>query len=264
MNKISIDITTDNHVHTRLCNHARGEMEEYILSAVNKSLRKIVFLEHLETGIDYFESTWLSDADFEYYHSEGRRLQAKYKDTIAIGLGVEVGYNPDYPDQIQNTLSRFNWDTIGISYHFFKTREGHFNMVSGKQVNIDRLARYGIEEVIERYYRTLLEAVEKIPGNVLCHIDAVLRHHPEAGTIAAQSAVLDELLEALSYRDISLEINTSGYKMRDEPYPSPAIIRKALKRDISLVAGSDAHCPEDVGRYFDRLPGLLEELRYEP
>jgi hypothetical protein len=30
--------------------------------------------------------------------------------------------------------------------------------------------------------------------------------------------------------------------------------------NIPLVAGSDAHCPEDVGRYFDRLAGLMKKL----
>ena len=31
-------------------------------------------------------------------------------------------------------------------------------------------------------------------------------------------------------------------------------------RGIPLVAGSDAHHPDQVGRYFDKLPGLLKTL----
>ena len=37
----------DYHIHTRLCNHAKGTMEEYIQSAVAKGLREICFLDHL-------------------------------------------------------------------------------------------------------------------------------------------------------------------------------------------------------------------------
>ena len=81
-----IDITVDGHVHTSLCHHARGEMEDYVLAAISRGLKKIVFLEHLEIGINYFESTWLSDADFDYYHSEGKRLQGKYQGTIAFPI----------------------------------------------------------------------------------------------------------------------------------------------------------------------------------
>ena len=255
-----IDTTVDNHIHTRLCHHARGEMEEYVLSAIDKGLRRIIFLEHLEAGIDYFESTWLTDADFAYYHAEGKRLQEKYRGALSIGLGVEVGYNPRYVKEIEKRLALHTWDRVGISYHFLETDSGHLNMVSSKQINIDRLDQYGIDEVLNRYYSDLVDAVEKLPGQVLCHIDAVLRHHPGVRLKPPHYALLDELLDLVASKKMALEVNTSGFKTKDEPYPSPEILKKAVERNIPLVAGSDAHCPEDVGRYFDRLPGLMEKI----
>ena len=86
-----IDVKTDGHVHTRLCHHASGEMEEYVQAAIARGLEKIIFLEHLEMGIRYFESTWLSEEDFAYYFKEGERLREKYRGAVEIGLGVEVG-----------------------------------------------------------------------------------------------------------------------------------------------------------------------------
>jgi len=59
---------------------------------------------------------------------------------------------------------------------------------------------------------------------------------------------------------MALEVNTSGYRTKEQPYPSLAILQKAVARNIPLVAGSDAHRPEDVGRYFDRLPDLMKRL----
>jgi histidinol-phosphatase (PHP family) len=256
----TIDTTVDGHVHTCLCHHARGEMEEYILSAVNKGLRKIIFLEHLEVGINYFESTWLTEDDFSLYHAEGQRLQEKYQGAIEVGLGVEVGYNPRFLQEIQQRLALHTWDRIGISYHFLETASVHLNMVSRKQINIDRLQQYGVDEVICRYYKDLREAVAKLPGQVLCHIDAVLRHHPDVIYTPQHYGLIDELLDAVACKKMALEINMSGYGIKDEPYPSLAILQKAVERNIPLVAGSDAHCPEDVGRYFDRLPGLMKEL----
>jgi histidinol-phosphatase (PHP family) len=258
-----IDTTVDNHVHTRLCHHARGEMEEYVLSAISKGLHQIIFLEHLEVGINYFESTWLTEEDFDFYHAEGSRLQEKYKGSILIGLGVEVGYNPRYVVEIQQRLALHTWDRIGISYHFLETESGHLNMVSRKQINIDRLDQYGVDEVINRYYKDLQEAVDLLPGQVLCHIDAVLRHHPEVIFKTEHNALLDELLDMVAFKNMSLEVNTSGFTKKAEPYPSLAIIKKAIERNISLVAGSDAHRPEDVGRYFDRLPELMKKLHAE-
>ena len=140
------------------------------------------------------------------------------------------------------------------------TGSGHLNLVSSKQINIDALDKFGVEKVVSRYYKELLDAVEKLPGQVLCHIDAVMRHHPNVILTPGHNALVDDLLDAVARNNMSLEVNTSGYKIKDEPFPSLSILKKAIKRNIPLVAGSDAHRPEDVGRYFDRLPGLIEEL----
>ena len=255
-----IDTTIDGHVHTKLCHHARGEMEEYVLAAVNKGLRKLIFLEHLEVGINYFESTWLSEDDFDFYHSEGKRLQKTFQDRIEIGLGIEVGYNPNFLEEIQRRIALHAWDRIGISYHFMDTGPAHLNLVSSKQINIDALDQFGVDKVVNRYYKELLNAVEKLPGQVLCHIDAVMRHHPNVIITPAHDALIDDLLNAVARKNMSLEVNTSGYRIKNEPYPSLDILRRAIKKDIPLVAGSDAHRPEDVGRHFDRLPGLIKEL----
>lgn len=257
----TIDTTIDGHVHTNLCHHARGDMESYVLAAIRHGLRKLIFLEHLEEGINYFECTWLTEHDFAFYHEEGKRLQEKYKNKIEIGLGVEVGYNPRFQDRILQRLTAHPWDRIGISYHFLEADSGlHLNMVSRKHANLDALGIYGIEEVIRRYYHDLREAVEKLPGQVLCHIDAVLRHHPDVNFTTEHDALIDGLLEAVARKKMALEVNTSGYRTKGQPYPSPALLKKAVAKNIPLVAGSDAHRPEDVGQYFDRLPGLLQEL----
>jgi histidinol-phosphatase (PHP family) len=260
MGNLLIDTNIDGHVHTKLCHHARGEMEEYVLAAIDLGLRKLVFLEHLEVGINYFESTWLTEDDFDFYHEEGKRLQNKYQGSLEIGLGVEVGCNPNSLEEIKRRLALHAWDRIGISYHFMDTGSGHLNLVSSKQINIDALDKFGVEKVVSRYYKELLDAVEKLPGQVLCHIDAVMRHHPNVILTPEHNALIDDLLDAAARNNMSLEVNTSGYRIKNEPYPSPDILRKAVKKNIPLVAGSDAHRPEDVGRYFERLPELMRKL----
>jgi len=255
-----IDITEDSHVHTNLCHHARGTMEEYVQVAIQRGLRRITFLEHMEAGIDYFESTWLTDKDFDYYLAEGQRLKEKYRENIEIGLGVEVGYNPKGKEELLQRLSRHSWDRVGISYHFLETVNGHLNMVSRKQENIDALDQFGVEKVIRIYYGGLRQAVEELPGNILCHLDAVLRHHPSIRFTDEHMRLIDDLLDAVARKNMAVEVNTSGYRLKNEPFPSRYFLKKAIKRGIPLVAGSDAHRPEDVGRYFDRLPGLVKDL----
>lgn len=257
MPRTAIDISTDGHVHSRLCHHARGEMEEYVQAAVAAGLKKIIFLEHYETGIDYFESTWLTEADFVYYHGEGRRLADKYQGEIAIGTGVEVGVNPDHLQATVDFLGKFNWERIGLSYHYLKTDEGHVNMVSRRPASIALMEKIGVEKVADAYFEGLTKALAVIPADVVCHLDAVMRHCSSFTLAEEHFARMGEMMALMREKDIALEVNTSGFVLRGEPFPSSRVVKEAQQLGIRLVAGSDAHRPQDVGRYFDWLPGLV-------
>lgn len=258
-----INLHFDGHMHTRYCHHATGAMEEYVLSAIEKGLEHIVFLEHMEaTGVNYFETTWLTEQDFDDYFEEGQRLQESYGDQLTIGLGVEVGYNAAHQQELQDRLQRRSWDQVGISYHFMAV-PGHsfdLNLVSRKERNILAIADTGCEKVLTNYFRTLTEAVRVLPGTVLCHLDAALRFQPGLQLTPGHWQQIGELLDTVKQQDMALEINTSGFAIRGTPFPAPAIIQMAIEREIPLVAGSDAHRPEDVGRYFHKLPQLLAQL----
>jgi histidinol-phosphatase (PHP family) len=110
-----------------------------------------------------------------------------------------------------------------------------------------------VERVISDYYATLLEAVEVLPGTVLCHLDAVLRHHPEVHFTATHRRQITEIFQGMLGKGMALEVNTSGFSHRGEQYPAMGIIEEAVALGVPLVAGSDAHRPSEVGRFFERL-----------
>lgn len=258
---MSIDIRSDSHVHTSMCRHAVGTMEEYVKAAIDKGLKRITFLEHLEEGIDCFPRTWLTEEDFDFYFAEGRRLRACYDGFIEIGLGVEIGYNPDCTEQITRRLQNRTWDLVGLSYHFCKVpgRKKHLNLLSKKQKNIDLVSRYGPSNLLRHYLESLIQAVHTIPAQMLCHLDAGLRYQPDLVFSDIHLELLQQLLEAVKQASMSLEINTSGYPVRGEPFPRPEIIRQAHGMGITLKASSDAHKPSEVGRYFEQLPEIIDQ-----
>jgi len=228
-------------------------MAEYVEAAIKRGLTRLIFLEHLEVGIDYFESTWLSEDDFRDYMREGRDLRRCYGDKIFVGLGVEVGYNPHAVEEIRDILGRHRWDRVGISYHFLAGASGHLNLLSRKRENIDALRALDTGQVLESYLGGLCRAVEELPGDVLCHLDAALRYLPEVEYGREHHALVDKLLTRCGERGMAVEINTSGIPLRGEPFPSWKIVKRAQEKGLSLVAGSDAHRPNDVGRHFDLL-----------
>lgn len=253
---LPLSLHTDNHVHTRYCRHASGEMEEYVLQAIAAGLREIVFLEHMEAGVRYFERTWLTEEDFDLYFSLGQSLQQKYKEQITISLGVEVGYSPSHRDELLERLATRNWDRVGVSYHFMKhpdPEKDHLNLLSKKSVNHNAIAATGPDIVLAKYLKILKEAIRTLPGTVLCHLDAPLRHFPGHRLDERYLKEILEILHIVKKQGMELEINTSGFKTRGAPYPAPFIIKEAIKLGIPLAPGSDAHRPQDVGREFAKL-----------
>ncbi|MGI9536134.1 MAG: histidinol-phosphatase [Desulfocapsaceae bacterium] len=256
---MNVDILSDTHIHTSLCRHASGTMEDYVVSAIDQGLKRLVFLEHLEEGINAHVRSWLTEEEFDQYFEEGHRLQRRYAGRIEIGIGVEVGYNPDCPDRILKRLGRRKWDRVGLSCHFFKMdgHDEHLNVLSNNQRNIDFVERYGDRRLLSRYFETLTEAVQTIPADVLCHLDAGLRHQPNLYLDDSHWQQIDTLLGKVKQASMALEINTSGYKYRGLPFPLPEIIALARDKSIPMALGSDAHSPSEVGRYFDKIPSLL-------
>lgn len=257
-----IDITFDGHVHTRLCHHAVGEMEDYVQQAVQRGLRTICFLEHLETEITYHPPCWLDDEAFTYYFSEGNRLKKLYSGQLEIRLGVEMGFNPQALPAILKRLNNFPVERIGLSCHFHLHQGQHLNLLSRRRQSLDRLALLGTDAVLDRYFTTLNSAVDSMDCDVLCHLDAVLRHLPGISFNDDHKTQIRKLLDKLKAKGMALEINTSGFDYRGSPFPAPWIITEALTRGIPLQAGSDAHQPHEVGRYFEQLPDYLGTLRF--
>ncbi|OQX19731.1 MAG: hypothetical protein BWK76_03575 [Desulfobulbaceae bacterium A2] len=259
----TIDPGRDGHVHTRLCLHAQGEMEDYVLAAIERGLRSLCFLEHLEVGIHYPHRTWLTEEDFLYYFEEGARLRAHYGHRIEILLGVEAGWNPEARGELRRILLHHPWDRIGISYHYLPEGARHLNMLSHRPHNIAALAALGTEAVGRRYLEGLLEAVTELPGQVLCHLDATLRHLGGPCPLTSHTALVGQLFDLMATRDMALEVNSSGVDRRGSAYPARPWLLMARRRGLRLEAGSDAHLPEQVGRHFQQLPGLIEAIDRE-
>ncbi|MBW6464529.1 MAG: histidinol-phosphatase, partial [Firmicutes bacterium] len=62
---------------------------------------------------------------------------------------------------------------------------------------------------------------------------------------------------------ICFELNTAG---RDAPvgdfYPDRGLLEICRKKNIPVTLGSDAHSPDQVGRYFPEAVSLLQSVGY--
>ena len=107
----------DYHVHTSLCNHANGTMEQYIQSALSAGLSEICFLDHLTLHKGGKHLSMTPDYVPLYYQS-ARQLAHAYRDDIRVKVGLEVDYDPNNAHHIKKIIAPFDFDVIGGSGHF--------------------------------------------------------------------------------------------------------------------------------------------------
>ena len=230
-----IDLSGDYHVHTKLCNHASGEMEDYVQAAIQKGLCSLTFLEHLECGLRYEQQLWLTPELFTLYFQEGERLRTKYAEQIRIQLGVEIGWNGAAVDEIFAILAQFPFEHRGLSCHFYFDGTRHLNLLSSRQEHIKALQALQPDKILETYFASLQQACEVIPCDKLCHLDAALRHLPNIYLTSRHQEQIKELFLIM------------------QPYPAVELIQQAAALGLALLPGSDAHHPSQVGRFFDQL-----------
>lgn len=111
----------------------------------------------------YLAGGWRVEGDHrpeagEGLFAVGRALQQRYHGRIEIGLGVEVGYNPERVEETVAFLRRYPWDRIGLSCHFLRHERRHLNPLSRKEENMAEFSCLGVARIISAYLEGLMMA----------------------------------------------------------------------------------------------------------
>jgi histidinol-phosphatase (PHP family) len=240
----------DYHVHTSLCNHANGTMEQYVRRAVNIGLAEICFLDHL-TLHEKGKNKSMSPEELPFYFHAARYLAAKYKDRILVKAGLEVDIIPEYIDQIKKIITPFAFDVIAGSVHFIED----INIVSTKG-NDPRRDQLSIDYICEKYLENLDVMLDSDMIDMICHLDVVKKFGRRPP--AQFDEKFDEILSKISYKKIAVELNTSGYNhAASEFYPATPLLAKCFEKKINITLGSDAHHPDSVGQHYVEALNLL-------
>lgn len=244
----------DYHLHTMFCNHAVGGMEQYIRSAIDLGLREICFLDHLtiqetKTGLS------MTPAEVSYYFNAVQILKQKYKNAIGIKAGLEIDFSPAYTDLFQDIIRTYAFDVIATSLHFL----GDLDIVSHRSAW--RRGEKNTDDVYELYFEQFEKMLDYDYFDVICHFDLIKKF----GRIPSRSfeKECDDILSIIKSKDVTVEVNTSGYNHpAGEIYPSPDILKKCHEQGIRITLGSDSHHPADVGQHYERALPLLLSLGF--
>ncbi|MGM0417767.1 MAG: histidinol-phosphatase [Thermodesulfobacteriota bacterium] len=249
-------IKSDYHIHTSFCNHAYESIESFIKKAADKGLNEILFLDHLTLFEKDFKNS-MTVKEVPLYFYKVKKAAEKFKNLITVKCGLEVDFHPDYFDETEKICSKYDFDMIGASVHFVKG----YNIASrSKAKDYSHMKLY---ELSIEYFDLIDKMLEYNFYDTICHLDIIFKFRKfiDEKTYRYTYSRVEEILNKIASKNISVEINTGGYShIIKRQYPCREILKKCFKKNISITPGSDAHEPEQVGRDFDKAYKLLKEL----
>ncbi|MEA3331328.1 MAG: histidinol-phosphatase [Campylobacterota bacterium] len=241
----------DLHNHTSLCNHAEGEVFEYIEKAIENGTQYFGFSDH--APMDFDPKYRMDFKQMKSYEESVLKAKEKYKDKINISLGYEVDYLKGHMD---SRVLDAKVDYLIGSVHF----------IDGWGFdNPEFIGRYedeNIDEIWQKYFDTIEEMAKTRFFDIVGHLDLikVFKYMPTKDiNLIAKNALL-----AIKKADMVLEINSAGFrKPIKEAYPSFSLLKQAFELGIGITFGSDAHRPSQVSFFSDEVEKMAKEIGYK-
>ena len=244
-------ILYEQHMHTPLCKHARGEPEEYAAVAQQRGLKGIVVTCHNPTNDGWTPTVRMSVEEFDDYVALVERARTAWAGRVDVRLGIESDYVPGMEPWLEELHGRAELHHVIGSVHVLL---GAYK---------ERFYLSGFDEFVATYYEHLAMAAETGLFDTLGHPDLVKIESPEEWSFDRFSEVIGRNLDRIASAGTAMELNTSGLnKTYPEMNPGSEMLAAMREREIPVVIGADAHDPHRVGADFEQALQTLTEVGY--
>ncbi len=248
------EMLVDYHVHTALCGHAEGDLQEYVRAAARIGLKEIGFSDHVIFHLDNRNYSMPLGRLPEYIDAI-RDLQARFPEP-RVKVGVEVDYAPGVVEAIDQTLGETKLDYVLGSVHTVR------GWVFDDERYIARYQSEDIDSLWDEYFRLVQEAALTGLFDVMAHPDLVKKfgYRPKRDP----SRLYAETVDAFKEAGVCVEVNTAGLrKPAREIYPCKAFLNLCFQERLPVTLGSDAHHPDEVGGGFEVALSTLRSIGYK-
>jgi len=260
----------DVHVHLERGPYTKEWLLEFINQAKSRKIKKLFLLEHSHRFIEFtniyesiFKNSLWRDYQRKWYKQRTGLKLKEYKEfiegmrdldfPIEVNFGLEVCYFPDKEDEIKQIVSDFNWDFITGSIHWIDGWGFDHKKESWKNKDIDM--------IYKRYYELMIQLVDSKIFHVLAHPDSIKCFNCYPKTDLTE--IYNRLAASLKKNKVKTEFNNGLYinYKHEELGLDRKLLKILLDNEVEIVTGSDAHRPQDAGRYIIDSVKIIEEHR---
>lgn len=224
--RLDVDLGEDHHIHSTFSD-GKGTLQSNLDAGIVAGLHELGFVDHARADTD-----WLPD----YIHA-ARAMAKQAPLTITCGIEVKILDTTgaiDAPDDAQLV------DRLVIADHQMPLDDG-VHHPAAIRTDIEEGRRDG-SLVIEQLLEATMAAARRNPGSTLAHLFSIL---PKCGL--DESMVTAEQLQALAKvlvaADVSVELSERW------ECPGPVALAAFHRAGTSLIASTDSHRSETIGRY---------------
>ncbi|MFO7951197.1 MAG: histidinol-phosphatase HisJ family protein [Bacillota bacterium] len=247
----------DYHLHTARCCHATGSLLDYLAEAERKGIDEVGFADHFPLDLLGFQprnQVTMDSCELAEYIAEIEELKITASN-LTLKLGIEIDYLPGTEEKLEKLLEKYSFDFVIGSIHFMD----RWDFTHPDYANDYR--NHDLEKLYRQYFNLVWSACKSGLFDIIGHIDVIKKfgYRPEGDLDYLRS----ETARLLKNTGICFELNTAG---RDAPvgefYPDRRLIEICFAEGVPVTMGSDAHAPEQVGRYYPEAISELKEAGY--
>ena len=108
---------TNFHTHNYRCEHAVGNVEDYVKVAIREGYTELGISDHAPMP-EYYENNRMKEEDFDGYLKEIEEAQEKYGDKIKIYKSLEIEYFPEFIEKYNKYREKLDYLILGL--HAFR------------------------------------------------------------------------------------------------------------------------------------------------
>lgn len=228
------------HTHTARCGHAQGTDEEYVQAALEQGFDELGFSDHVpwpyRSGFMH-PSVRMPLPLMPEYINNVRALQRKYEGKIAIRLGFECEFFPEYMDWLSDMAAQQKLDYLILGCHYEDTDEG--GMYYGNATTPAQLMRY---------VKSAVRGMETGMFTYLAHPDLFMRSYKPFDENCRAAA--RDLCSACKAYGMPMEYNVHdryiSFMTHRKSYPDADFFSVVAQEGVPIIVGLDAHEPREL------------------
>lgn len=232
---------TNYHTHHYLCGHATGNVEDYVLEAINNNFSEIGISDHGPINADAFKRMNIDQFE-NIYLKEINKAINKYGHQIKIYKALEIEYVKGDDDYYKKLLESLDYLILGCHYY------------EGERI-LHEYSTYSLNthEKLERYTRLIEEALDTKMFKILAHPDLFINGYGELDLFGEEC--VKRIIDAVIRNDVLIEFNAGGIRSNkrfdEEGNPRYAVPNDKFWKIVSntnakVIVNSDCHNPNEL------------------